>query len=279
MNNRFDRKPPFDGHDADAFVSGVLGRTSGSACGRALDQLEALLDDELAGLDRQLVQAHLEHCRGCRETAVALGWLAPLLPQMAEIDPGPAFLAGVLDRTSRSHAPRSIAEHPDGLAGLVDRVGRWWEKQILRPAFATQAAYAATVLAVLLTMAPGSPLRGAPERVFEVAKAGPVAVPILGPALFGATDRLETELADLAAAGRGGAAARRDELSGAIGARNSRSAQQRGAFTTHLQAVGDRARDGELTEAGYEFLAALRSGRDAWSAWWNTSEIDNRTGP
>ena len=67
-------KRDFPEFDADDFVGGVLGRTTGGACGRAVEQLADLMDDQLQGLDRQLVQAHLEHCTDCRQLAVTMGW-------------------------------------------------------------------------------------------------------------------------------------------------------------------------------------------------------------
>lgn len=277
MSDRRDSSRPFDSRDADAFVDGVLERTSGSACGRAQEQLDVLLDNRLAELDRQLVQTHLEHCQGCREVALALGWLGPLLPEMAEIDPGPGFLNGVLARTTGGDRPPLASDRPGGLAGLMDRVGRWWEGQVLRPAFATQAAYVATVLIVLVTATPWSPLRGVPDRALDVMTSGPREAPLIGPALGNLSGWIETGSADLAASGRSRVAARKSRLAAEIDARSERSATARDELKSHLRTMAARARDGELSEAGYELLAALRSGRTAWSNWWNAS--DERSGP
>ncbi|MCB1184093.1 zf-HC2 domain-containing protein [bacterium] len=279
MNDRRDHEHPFRDHDADAFVDGVLGRTSGKACGRALDQLDALLDGELHGLDRRLVQAHLEHCPGCSSVAVTLGWLGPALPAMAVLDPGPAFTARVLDRTVRARVSRSAPAHPGGLAGLMDRVGRWWEEQILRPAFATQVAYVATVLVVLATATPWSPLRGAPGRALEIVSAGPREVPVVGPALVGAGEWLETGAASVTGAGRARAEARRGSLVRAWEERRERSAPAREELKTHLETAATRARAGALSEAGYEVLAAARSGRTAWTTWWHASDEHGPSGP
>ena len=87
------------------FVKNVLQRTSGSACERALNLLPELSDHQLEDLDRQLVQAHLEHCEGCRQVAVALGWLGSLLPDMAILEPGPDFTAAVLAGTTGAITP------------------------------------------------------------------------------------------------------------------------------------------------------------------------------
>ena len=71
-------------------IRNVLERTSGSPCERAAGLLPDLTDGALEDLDRQLVQAHLEHCPGCRALAVTLGWLDPLLPKMA-LEPSEPF--------------------------------------------------------------------------------------------------------------------------------------------------------------------------------------------
>ncbi|MFT7700113.1 MAG: putative anti-sigma-YlaC factor YlaD, partial [Candidatus Krumholzibacteriia bacterium] len=101
-----------DKRQNDAFVDGVLSRTTGQACERALGQLDDLMENRLQSFDRQLVQGHLEHCEGCRSVAVTVGWLQPLLPDMAEVKVSPDFLSGVLARTSRVEAPRNLSVHP-----------------------------------------------------------------------------------------------------------------------------------------------------------------------
>ena len=89
------------------------------------------MDGDLEGMDRELVQAHLEHCDPCRSVAVTLGWLEPLLPGMAEIDPGPAFTARVLAQTtgraqSRGRVPAvpTGRGRPDGPGGHAGGTGR-----------------------------------------------------------------------------------------------------------------------------------------------------------
>ncbi len=266
------QRPDFDGFDADAFANGVLGRTTGAACGRAAEQLEDLMGDRLAGLDRQLVQAHLEHCTDCRRLAVTVGWLNPLLPDMAEIDPGPEFLAGVLARTTQARRRVAYAEHPTGPAGLMDRVGRWWEKQILRPQFAMQAAYVATVLLVLVFATPGSPLRNVPEQALQAVTAGPQTAPYIGPVINRAGDWLEDGSARAVTAGRSRARNRWQLFDDSLARRTDRTAVSRNEFKAHWQTMIDQAQARELGGAGYEFLEALRTWNLVWDQWWNTSE-------
>ncbi len=268
-------KRDFPEFDADAFVGGVLGRTTGGACGRAVEQLADLMDDQLQGLDRQLVQAHLEHCTGCRQLAVTMGWLHPLLPQMVEIDPGPEFLAGVLARTSLAAQPIVHSEHPLGLAGLMDRFGRWWEKQIVRPEFSLQAAYVATVVVVLLTATPWSPLREVPGQALTVVTAGPESMPIVGPAVTRTGQWLDTRTAEAVDAGHDRAGNTWQDFEAGLDRRSERSASSRDELKFHWETLKDQAEARDLGGMGYELLAALSSWNVVWDQWWHEAKMTN----
>ena len=164
---------PQDPARRERFVQDVLARTSGTGCARALDMLPDLAEAGLADLDRRLVQTHLEHCASCRAVAVVLGWLGPELAGLAVVDPGPAFTARVLTATSRRAAMERERRRLTGGAGLMDRLGRWWAGQIVRPYFPLQAAYAATVILVLLTAGPWAPWRDLPGQALQAVQAGP----------------------------------------------------------------------------------------------------------
>lgn len=266
------------GYDAEAFVNRVLSNTAGGACERARGQLADLMDDQLVGLDRQLVQAHLAHCTPCRALAVTFGWLTPLLPRMAVVEPGPDFLAGVLVRTSGSTRSRLTAAQggePAGLAGLMDRVGRWWQEQIQRPVFALQVAYVATVLLVLLTATPLSPLRGVPGRALELVSAGPQADPLLGPALAWAGNWVEVRSTAVVTGGHRTLAATWQELQGGLAPRLERTRPARQLLGQHLKAAGRRLQEREIGGAGYEALHALRDWNEAWTLWWRPAETAN----
>ncbi len=252
------------------FVRDVLARTSGSACDRACGLLPDLADGALAVLDRQLVQRHLEHCPGCRAVALALGRLGPELAARAELDPGPDFLAGVVARTSGRSAvaqrrrAREVAAAGPG--GLMDRLGRWWLDRVLRPGFALQAAYAATLVLALLTATPLSPLRGATERAAAAVVAMPTALPGTGDAAAWLDER--------AGAAAGGLREELDHRAAnaaeAVGRRAGGASHDRERCARHLGAAWSNLRGGRLGAASRDLLTAVQAGAAAWQRFWTT---------
>jgi hypothetical protein len=269
VNRRGDR------NDRD-FVRDVLDRTSGSPCRRALELLPDLTDGALGGTDRQLVQGHLEHCAGCRAVAMELTRLGDDLASLAVLDPGETFTRAVLARTSeRTEAAlerRRTEVAGRGAAGLMDRLGRWWQRRVLAPGFAVQVAYAATCILVLLTATPISPLRGAPAKMLEAVQASPGGMPIIGQAVTWSTRQVErgaSDLLDRAGDGLDGIwqGVRTDWRE-----RSARSAGDRAAWTASLDGSLDELVAGRPAAAGARALEAYRSGRAAWSAWWTADE-------
>jgi hypothetical protein len=139
----------------------ILARTSGPACGRAAELLAGRWDSPPAAGDGALLDEHLAGCGDCAILASTLDWLAPLLPAMAEPDPGPRFTAAVLRATAQ--APTRIAA-PAWLLRLRALARQWWA----RPRFAMEAAYAGTLVLVFLFGTPVSPLREAPTRALSI---------------------------------------------------------------------------------------------------------------
>jgi hypothetical protein len=259
------------------FVRDVLSRTSGSGCDRACAQLSDLMDGTLEGMDRELVQAHLEHCDPCRSVAVTFGWLEPLLPQMAEIDPGPAFTARVVKETSRRESYRKpVYAGPTGAAGLMDRVGRWWEQQVMRPMFAAQVAYVATVLLVLLMTVPGSPFKQVPGKALEAVQAGPTSAPVIGPLIDSAADWAGFRADNPLTVARDGLDTKIDKVTGSLGERGRRTAAGRQDFAAHVKVMFSRIGDRQMDEAGYEFLQALDAGRLIWKEWWKDNDANGQ---
>jgi len=249
-------------------VQGVLGRTTGSACEKACAQLPDLADGRLADLDRQLVQAHLEHCTACRAVAVALGWLDPLLPELAELDPGPAFTAAVVRRTTGAeHSLTRAARRGEtvGPAGLMDRAARWWRRLLFRPRFALEAAYVATVILVLLASVPGAPLRQPARLAGEVIQAGPMALP--------GVNRVLDKGQDLTDAGS--SAVRRKAQTGVQGlqqewnSRRERAAAPGGDLINHIETAWAQMRAAEWNQTAYQLLEAGRDLNRTWSLWWH----------
>ena len=135
--------------------AGVVARTGTTACARARTLLGAAYDEPLAALDRTLVDGHLETCEACRAVAAAMAEAAAALPGLAEIDPGPAFTARVLAATSR----RPV------VGRLADRWRAAWAGLVSRPRFALEAAYALTLVLVLVG---GNPLSAWERTVAQV---------------------------------------------------------------------------------------------------------------
>lgn len=261
----------------EKFVGEVLARTSGSPCLRAADLLPDLNDGALADLDRQLVQAHLEHCAGCRSLAVTLAWLDPLLPKMAELDPGPAFTERVLARTIRM-APGVAAGpvvEPGGFgpAGLMDRLGRWWQGRILRPIFPLQVAYAATVVLVLLAGTPLSPFRAAPGKILATVQAGPQSIPAVEALVesvgAGPVNWLEGQTTRAYRSGRNGTVGAWCRTETAVRERFERSAPDGRLMRGHFRALAGNLGERRLGDAGYDLHQIMKSGRRAWSLWWH----------
>lgn len=259
------------------FVRDVLSRTSGSGCDRACEQLSDLMDGSLTGMDRELVQAHLEHCDPCRTVAVTFGWLEPLLPQMAEIDPGPAFTARVMKETARRESYRKPAyAAPTGPAGLMDQVGRWWESQVMRPMFAAQVAYVATVVLVLMTVVPGSPFRQVPGKALEIVQAGPASSPVIGPALDHASGWVGIQTESSLTAARNKVDSRIRRAGSSLTERRDRTATGRQDLKIHVKGMFGKVGDRKLGEAGYEFLEALKAGQIIWIEWWKDNDEDGQ---
>ncbi len=144
-------------------LGAILARTSGPACDSAEDRLCAWLDGELGGGGRELMAAHLKSCAGCRGLAAAMARLAADLPRLAELRPDPGFVAAVLAAT----LPVQV------------RLRRWWAatwpRWLRRPRFASEAAFVATMVLVLIFATPGTPLAAVPTKALRLARTNPTA--------------------------------------------------------------------------------------------------------
>lgn len=134
----------------------------GGACGRAHELLAADLDEPITSTDRLLLHGHLATCDSCRALHGVLLALARDLPDLAEVSPGPNFVAEVLRRT----LPFEV------------QIRRWWDalwpELWRRPRFASEAAYVGVVALVLVFATPGSPLAAVPSGALAIAQEPPL---------------------------------------------------------------------------------------------------------
>lgn len=249
------------------FVRRVLGSTSGSPCRRAEEQLPDLIDGRLQGMDRQLVQAHLEHCEGCRELAVALSWATPLLPDMAEVDPGPEFTAGVLARTTQK--PLAARARQAAADRLPDRLRRWWQTQVMRPGFAAEFAYAATLILVLLTAVPGAPLRGTPGQALDAVNAGVGSLPVVENAVADGLQWVFAGARRSAATGWSHLETRFEPLTADWRGRVDDTTESRFELTARFKQTVEHLEAGRLQEAGYTGKIMMDSIGEFWRQWWS----------
>jgi len=261
---RFDR----DRKRGEDLVQGILSRTSGPACGRALEQLPDLADGTLDATSRALVQGHLEHCAPCRQVAVVLGWLDGELPAMAAVDPGEAFTAAVLARTARMPSRSAAAGQLTGPASWMDRLGQWWSERIDRPLFAWQAAYALTVLLVALTALPGAPLQAVSGRLREAVQAGSGQGTPLGPVFLAVDSGV-----DHGAAWLKRAAWERPRTG--LDRRLERTAPARTLLNDDIEGCWRDLRQGRSGPALVKLSAAAGDMRQAWSLWWRDDSQDS----
>ena len=138
--------------DQKDLADSILERTSGLACNRARAHLCDFVDGALDQRYRPPLMAHLKHCSACNRLAGQLSELNHVLPKWAEIDPGPGFLAQVL-RVTRAEPAR--------ITTVWESAVKFWQRLIGRPRFSWEAAYAATLIFVILAGNPALSLGSA----------------------------------------------------------------------------------------------------------------------
>lgn len=163
--------------DAPDLTAAVLAATTGPACRAAEERLPAWLDSDLPEADAALVALHLETCAGCRAVADVLVAMDLALPRLRELAPPAGFTQEVL-HTLRALEPQAPSPEP-GRAGeplppLDVRLALWlkaaWPRLVQRPRFATELAYALTVVGVLAVQAMGTFAGAEPRELLERAR-------------------------------------------------------------------------------------------------------------
>jgi hypothetical protein len=162
MTDRERRTDGLTAAESAELTRGILARTSGAACERAHGLLGELVYGNPAGMDAELLRSHLEHCDGCAELARAMVWAKALLPAMACLEPDAGFTADVLAATTRARRAATTATWP---ARCEEYARRLW----MRPRFALEFAYVATMALLFLFGAPFSTGTRAPGHALDVA--------------------------------------------------------------------------------------------------------------
>jgi predicted anti-sigma-YlaC factor YlaD len=149
-----------------SLTTAILDRTSGSPCLASRERLCDYVDGALAGLDRDLVGAHLVHCPACSALAGALVRSTAVLPSFAEIQPAASLADDVLAATSRRKVEPGIGE----------RLAAWLARAAMRPRFSLNVAYAATLLILVLFGDPVQAVRRAVDDGAVYVQPGLIAV-------------------------------------------------------------------------------------------------------
>ncbi len=149
------RATPLDRPGDESLTASILARTSGAAtCAAARSRLCGFVDAGLDAYDRELIDAHLARCPGCRRLAGALMLASSVLPSFAEIPPPPSLVPAVLRETCARPATPPLGE----------RVASWVQRATLRPRFSLEVAYVVTLVLVLLL---GNPVKAFREASSE----------------------------------------------------------------------------------------------------------------
>lgn len=160
--------------DGAELTATVLAATSGAACARTEESLPAYLEAGPSGLDRQLVALHLETCPACRRLASILTAMEHALPRLAELRVPATFTRDVLATLGAlrhsSPSPTPVPAEPIG-ARLARGWRAAWPRLIRRPRFATELAYALTVVGILIVQMTGAFADTEPRELLGRARA------------------------------------------------------------------------------------------------------------
>lgn len=142
-----------------SLLDAVLHQTTGSTCSTVQDELGDWIDQTSERGRAQAITDHVEGCPRCAELARVMHRCGELLPQFAELDPGPNFTADVMMATLRTPSLRRV---------FLRRLQDAWQSLVLRPALPLEAGFVATLVLVLLTATPVAPWPQLPARALAL---------------------------------------------------------------------------------------------------------------
>ena len=232
-------------HDGVDLADGILARTSGSACGLARRHLGSRPDGDLDPGTTSLLEAHLEHCSDCAALDDILVWAVPAVAELGQVELDPAFTFDVLRATSSARARRRSG----AVQRLRERFVGWWENQFTRPGFAWEAAFVATVIAVIVVGTPGSPARNTPRKALNAGQASPTWM----------LDQAETVV--------GTVAGTIDGLKTDIDQRRDRTAPNRADLRRHTGNLSEAVVDIDSKAAKVEIARIRRDIDELWETW------------
>lgn len=140
--------------DPGAMISTIMQATMPATCATSADLLCEALDGTLGEPESVLLHSHLQDCGYCQQLHSKLQTLDRELPMLAELQPPETLLAQILHGTSARPPPGT--HHLNPWFAPIRRV-------LLRPRFALEAAFTATLL--------WSALFGIPASVLDTASA------------------------------------------------------------------------------------------------------------
>jgi hypothetical protein len=134
MQREFIRPDPAQ---SEELVQAVLGKTIGKSCSQAHELLPDHVDGVLPGVQRALLERHLEHCSSCQKIHAILIEFKEDLPNLAEMDPGRGFSWRVMQATRQADR---LTPHESFWSNQI------WHRLLYRPRVAWEVAYTITLL-------------------------------------------------------------------------------------------------------------------------------------
>ncbi len=251
----------------------ILARTSGSACQRARQLIPARIDGALADPDDTLLREHLEHCGRCAALAGALAWTTPVLEELGDLDPGIDFTSAVVVATAgMREAPEASI---DRLTRWADAIGERWRRMTARPRFTFEAAYAGTLMLILLFGTPVSPLKDAPPKALAAVQAGPTSVLTIDNLQRSLPGRIYFLGQATWHSAAGGVATLAGDAHGDLGVRRERTRPAFDALKQDGSVLIDAVQAGDLVMASSALDDVRRGLAETWRAWWRGTGADS----